>query len=63
MSKERRPFLDASHPMFAKPWVRWAVTLAPLAWGGFEFLAGDPFWGVLFLAAGGYAGWVLILNR
>lgn len=63
MTQNRRPFLDASHPMFRRAWVRWLVTTLPLAWGVFEFAAGDPFWGVLFAAAGAYAGWALILNK
>lgn len=63
MSQSRRPFLDRTHPMFARAWVRWLVTLAPLAWGGFEFLAGDPFFGLMFVAAGAYAGKVLILSK
>lgn len=59
----RKPFLDPDHPMFAKAWVRWLVTLLPIAWGVFELLKGDPMWGILFAAAGGYAGWVLIYKR
>jgi hypothetical protein len=63
MPRQRRPFLDPAHPMFARPWVRWVTTAAPIAWGGWEFIGGDPFWGMLFLAAGAYAGWVLIFNK
>jgi hypothetical protein len=61
--KPRRPFLDPNHPMFTKAWVRWACTLAPIAWGGFELWAGDPMWAVLFGAAGVYAGYTLIYKR
>lgn len=49
--------------MFARAWVRWLVTLAPLGWAVFEFVAGDPFWGILFAATGAYAGKVLIFNK
>jgi hypothetical protein len=57
-------FLDPNDPFFARPWVRWATVLLPSIWGLVELLwVGSPFWGVLFLAAGAYAGWVLILNR
>jgi hypothetical protein len=49
--------------MFARVWVRWLVTLAPLAWAVFEFVSGEPFWGILFAAAGIYAGNVLIFNN
>ncbi len=55
--------LDPADPFFRKPWRRWAVTLAPLAWAAVEFATGAPVFGLLFLAAGLYAGWVLILRR
>ena len=57
-----RKFLDADHPFFAAPWRRWATCLAPIAWGVFEMWMQDPFWGILFIAAGGYAGYVLIIK-
>lgn len=59
----RKPFLDPDHPMFAKAWVRWLVTLLPIGWGLFEMVKGDPMWGLIFLAAGAYAGKVLIYRR
>lgn len=55
--------LDPKHPFFAKTWVRWFWTLLALGMGVVEFLTGSPGWGIMFLAAGGYLGWVLILNR
>lgn len=58
-----KPFLNPDDPFFAKPWRRWAATLGPLGWGLVEFWMSQPFWGVLFVAAGAYAGKVLILNR
>lgn len=57
-----RKFLDRNDPFFSAPWRRWAVTVAPIAWGLFEFVFGQPFWGVLFVAAGAYAGWELIFK-
>jgi hypothetical protein len=57
-------FLDPDHPFFAKPWVRWATVLLPTAWGLVElFWVGAPMWGVIFLAAGAYAAWTLLLKR
>lgn len=57
-------FLDPDHPFFAKPWVRWATVLFPIAWGLFElFWVESPFWGLLFIAAGVYAGWVFFGPR
>lgn len=53
-------FLDPNHPFFAKPLARWVTALAPIAWAGVEFWMQQPFWGVLFGAAGVYAGYVLI---
>ena len=60
---QKRPFLDPDHPMFAKAWVRWLVSLGPMAWAGFEFLYGSAMWGVIFLAIGAYALKTLILNK
>jgi len=56
-------FLDPNDPFFAKPWVRWVTVLLPLGWAGVELWQGSPFWGMLFLAAGLYAGWQLFFNR
>ncbi len=62
MSKDTsRKFLDANHPMFRRPWVRWATGILPLGWGGFEFLVmQDPLWGMLFTGAGAYALYELV---
>jgi hypothetical protein len=57
-------FLDPDDPFFAKPWVRWATVILPIAWGLVELLwVGSPLWGVLFIAAGAYAGWMLFGPR
>lgn len=56
-------FLDPNDPFFAKPWVRWVTVLLPLGWAAVELWQGSPFWGMLFLAAGLYAGWQLFFNR
>jgi hypothetical protein len=57
-------FLDPNHPFFRNPLVRWITVLLPLGWGIFEFAwIGSPFWGILFLAAGAYAGWQLFFQR
>ena len=60
---ERRPLLDKSHPFFAKAWVRWLTAGLPIAWGIGEFIGGAPMWGLLFVAAGAYAAWVLIFSK
>lgn len=59
----RKPFLDADHPMFAKAWVRWVTTILPIAWGVMEFWNNQPMWGLMFVAAGAYAGYTLIYKR
>jgi hypothetical protein len=57
-------FLDPNDPFFRRPVVRWVTVLVPVGWGLMEFIwLGSPFWGILFLAAGGYAGWQLFYNR
>lgn len=54
------PLLDPKDPFFAKPWVRWVTAGVPLVWGVAEFAMGNPGWGLMFLAAGGYAAFVFI---
>lgn len=57
-------FLDPNDPFFRNPLVRWGTVLLPLGWGLFELLwVGSPLWGILFLAAGAYAGWMLFFQR
>ena len=53
-------FLDLNHPFFIPLWRRVLIVAACLGWAAFEFLGprGSPFWGVLFLAIGLYAGYV-----
>ncbi|MDP2737883.1 MAG: hypothetical protein Q8O82_04025 [Pseudorhodobacter sp.] len=55
-------FLDPDHPFFRRPATRWATALVPLAWGGAEAWSGNPGWGVLFIGAGVYAFWMLIVK-
>ena len=52
-----KKFLDTDHPMFRPLWVRVLVVAFPVGWGVFEFATGSPFWGLIFLALGAYAGW------
>jgi hypothetical protein len=57
-------FLDPNDPFFRHAWVRWVTVLVPLGWGVVEFAyLGSPFWGILFLAAGAYAGYQLFFKR
>lgn len=56
-------FLDPNDPFFAQAWVRWVTVLLPLLWAGVEFWNASPMWGMIFLAAGLYAGWQLFFNR
>jgi hypothetical protein len=55
-------FLDPNHPFFAPVWRRWATAIVPLAWGALELAWGNPGWAILFLGAGAYAFWMLILK-
>lgn len=52
--------LDPDHPFFIPVWRRWVSMLFPLAWAGVEFYNDSPGWGVLFAAAGVYAGYMLL---
>jgi hypothetical protein len=57
-------FLDPNDPFFRNPLVRWITVLIPLGWGLMEFIwIGSPFWGLLFLAAAAYAGYMLFFKR
>jgi len=52
--------LDPDHPFFARRWKRWATAVLPMLWGLVEFALNSPGWGVLFFAAGAYAGYILL---
>lgn len=52
--------IDPKHPFFAKPWRRWAATLAPLAWSVVEMSLGNTGWAAMFAAGGAYTGYVLL---
>ncbi len=54
--------LDPNDPFFARPLVRWLTAGLPLVWGLVEFWLDSPGWGVIFVVAGLYAGWVLIIK-
>ena len=46
--------LDVQHEFFQPLWRRVAVVLVCFGWTGFEFIWGDPFWGVIM---GGIGAW------
>lgn len=54
-------FIDADHPMFARPVVRWLTAVLPLIWAAVELASGNPGWAILFGAAGAYAVYELII--
>jgi len=55
--------LDQNDPFFNKAWVRWTTSVLPMLWGLVEFYYDSPGWGVLFLVAGAYAFYMLIIKR
>ena len=57
-----KKFIDANHPFFANPLVRWLSAVLPVLWAGFEFINGSPGWGLIFAALGALAFWVLIVR-
>lgn len=59
----RIKFLDRDHPFFEKPVTRWITTVIPLSWGVFELVLGNPGWAILFLAAGAWAAWELLIRK
>jgi hypothetical protein len=66
----KKKFLDTDHPWFRPLWVRILVVAACLLWAALEFglyrrlglPGGSPFWGVLFLALGVYAGYRFFID-
>ncbi len=52
--------IDPNHPTYRHLWVRILIVVVCFGWGIFEFIGGDPFWGVLALGAGGYSFYMLI---
>lgn len=56
-----KKFLDRNDPFFRKPVVRVIAVVWPIIWGAFEVYSGNPGWGMIFLALGAYAAWVLFL--
>ncbi len=57
-----RKLLDRNDPFFRRAWVRWITAILPLLWGLVEFWHHEPFWGVLFVAAGAYAAYELLFR-
>ncbi len=49
--------LDLEHEFFRPLSRRVVVTVIIVFWSGFEFLAGSPFFGVLFAGLGIWCGW------
>lgn len=60
--RPRMKILDPNDPFFNKAWVRWATCMLPLLWGLVEFYFNSPGWGILFVVAGAYAFYMLILK-
>ncbi len=57
-------FLDPDDRFFRRSWVRWVTVLVPVLWAMVEFFwMGSPMFGVLFLGAGAYAGYMLFLRK
>jgi hypothetical protein len=46
---------DLNDPFFRPLWIRVLIVAAAGGWGVFEFVSGQPFWGILFCAIGAYA--------
>lgn len=54
---DRSNLLDVNHPFFRPLWRRVLTVVLPLAWAGVEIATGSVGWGMLFGAAGLYAGY------
>ena len=56
-------FLDRDHPFFAHPARRLLTTVLPVLWRAVELFTGNPGWAAVFIGAGAYAGWELLIRR
>ncbi len=55
-------FFELQIDFFLPVWRRVALVAVCLGWAAFEFLAGAPFWGVIFGVLGIYAVWQLFFD-
>lgn len=55
--------VDPNAPFFRALWVRVLCVVLPLAWAVLELATGNPFWAILFGAAGVYLGLALFVWR
>lgn len=53
--------LDFNDPFYKPLWLRIVIVAVAAGWGVFEFMAGSPFWGVLFVGAGAFAFYGLFI--
>lgn len=53
---------DFTHPFYRPLATRLIVVAVALGWGLFELSGGSPGWAIMFLAAGGYAAYRLLLT-
>lgn len=54
--------IDPAHPFFSAAWRRYLVVAVPFVWAGVELSFGNPVWGYLSAAIGGYLAWHLVVN-
>ena len=52
---------DFDEPFFRPLWVRIVVVSICVGWGLFELLTGSMGWAIMFLAAGGYVAYRLLV--
>lgn len=52
-----RKLIDLEDPFFAPLWIRVLVVVIAGGWGLFEFSAGAPMWGMIFLGISAICAW------
>lgn len=55
--------IDPDHPFYKPLWRRLLIPVVCAVWAIFEFVTGEPFWGIIVGAMGLYATYKLFIEK